>query len=401
MKNNWQTKKIKDLDILFFKGISPKEKTIDGDTALIPSGAVFPEGIKVEKTYKFFFKDCDVKDRYLENNDILFNCGGVGTLGRSALFNNNLFKIKAVPDSFILVIRSKETNILNKYLYYYLQTKTIKNEIEKNTKGTTGITSIRTGDIVNFLIPFPIINDQQCIVKILDQANELIQKRKQAIGLLDEYLKSVFLEMFGDPVVNPKKWPLLRGRDYSELLTVGVVVKPASYYVSEGIIALRSLNIKPNKLDLSDIVHFSKESHQGPLVKSILRKNDVVVVRTGLTGTAAVIPQELDGINCIDLIIVRPKVQVLNPYYYSYFLNSDRGKILVASKEVGGIQKHFNIGAIKEISLPVPPIKLQYEFAEIVRKTEQLKQKMLSQSEELENNFQSLMQKAFKGELIK
>jgi type I restriction enzyme S subunit len=122
-------------------------------------------------------------------------------------------------------------------------------------------------------------------------------------------------------------------------------------------------------------------------------------VRTGLTGTAAVVPRELDGANCIDLIIVRPKKNTLNPFYLVFLLNSERGKRLVSSKEVGGIQKHFNIGTINKIAFPLPPLPLQTQFAQIVQKTESLKSKYQSSLYELENLYGSLSQRAFRGEL--
>ncbi|MDE2223158.1 MAG: restriction endonuclease subunit S, partial [Candidatus Omnitrophica bacterium] len=124
-----------------------------------------------------------------------------------------------------------------------------------------------------------------------------------------------------------------------------------------------------------------------------------VVVRTGQTGTAAVVPPELDGINCIDLIIIRPKIKKLNPHYLSFLLNSDMGKKIISSKEVGGIQKHFNIGSIKNLGIPLPPLPEQQRFAEFVQKIEKLKEKQRQSEAELQNLFNSLMQKAFNGQI--
>lgn len=245
------------------------------------------------------------------------------------------------------------------------------------------------------LIPLPPLDIQKQIVVSLNQTDSLRSKRKQVIDLLDEYIKSVFIEMFGDPVSNPNGWKTLKGSDYAQLLTVGVVIKPASYYKKSGVLALRSLNIRANAINLSDVVYFSPEDNNGKLSKSKLSYGDVVIVRTGSTGTAAVIPEELEGVNCIDMIIVRPRRDVINPYYLCFLLNSDRGVHLISMKEVGGIQKHFNIGALKQLSIPIPPIEMQNQFADLLQKSEELKQKMLEQSRELDNQFQALMQKSF------
>ena len=90
---------------------------------------------------------------------------------------------------------------------------------------------------------------------------------------------------------------------------------------------------------------------------------------------------------------------MLNPYYLAFLLNSERGQRLVSSKEVGGIQKHFNIGAINKIAFPLPPMKLQNQFAAVVEKVEALKTKYTQSLTELENLYGSLSQRAFKGEL--
>jgi type I restriction enzyme S subunit len=145
------------------------------------------------------------------------------------------------------------------------------------------------------------------------------------------------------------------------------------------------------------LVYFAKESHQGSLAKSILKEGDVVFVRTGLTGTAAIIPKELDGCNCIDLIITRPKENILNQLYLVFFFNSDFGKRLVSEKEVGGIQKHFNIGAIKKLKIPIPSLQLQTQFAQIVEKTEALKAQYTAHLQELEQLYGALSQRAFRG----
>ena len=284
------------------------------------------------------------------------------------------------------------------YLKFFLKTRIFKAQIQKLITGTAQL-NFGPSHLKKILIPLPPLEDQVRIATVLTRAEQLIAKRKESITALDALLKSTFLEMFGDPVRNEKGWERLTGVQYTEMLTVGVVVRPASYYAETGVIALRSLNIKPNRISLENLVYFSEEASNGPLAKSVLRKGDVVVIRTGLTGIAAVIPADLDGANCIDLIIVRPKQSVLNPYYLTFLLNSDRGKKLVSSKEVGGIQKHFNIGAINKIAFPIPPLALQNQFAAIVEKVEALKAKYQQSLDELENLYGSLSQRAFKGEL--
>lgn len=141
-------------------------------------------------------------------------------------------------------------------------------------------------------------------------------------------------------------------------VVVGIVVTPAAWYAEiGGVPALRGLNVRPGRIDTSDLVLIS---HEGDALhrKSRLRAGDVVVVRTGQAGAAAVVTDKYDGFNCIDLVIVRtgPK---LAPNYLSYFLNSDHTRNRVSEYSVGSIQSHFNVGAMKRVPVPVIPVEEQ------------------------------------------
>ncbi|MGC2064450.1 MAG: restriction endonuclease subunit S [Thermodesulfovibrionales bacterium] len=328
----------------------------------------------------------------VHRGDLLFAM--IGTIGNPVVVDfDPEFAIKNVA-----LFKSHPDGNSIEYLKYFLgSAKTRRQLFNESNGGTQKFVSL--GYLRRLRIPLPSLVDQVRISTILSKAEALIAHRKESLRLLGELLKSTFLEMFGDPVRNEKGWITLPGKDYSDLITVGVVVKPASYYTDTGVIALRSLNIKPNRIDQDNIVYFSREASEGPLAKSVLRTGDVVIVRTGKTGSAAVIPPLLNGYNCIDLIIVRPKTTILNPYYLAYLLNSERGIALVAAREVGGIQKHFNIGAMNKIHFPIPPIDFQKKFAQIVEKVEALKARYQTSLKELENLYGSLSQRAFKGEL--
>lgn len=293
-----------------------------------------------------------------------------------------------------LVLRKKE-NIHNKYLFHLLKSDFFQKEKDKLCTGATQ-KAINNENFAKLQLPLPSLSEQKKIADKLDQADKIRQQSRQLIEKYEALSQSLFLEMFGDPVKNEKRWEKKSGEEYSNKISVGVVIKPASNYVDKGVIALRSLNVKPNKIDLTDLVYFSEKAHNNELSKSKLHKGDVVIIRTGSTGTAAIIPEELDNINCIDLIIVKPNLKLINPKYLVYFFNSERGKNLVSGHEVGGIQKHFNIGSIKKIEIPTPPISLQNQFAQRITKIEQQKQFAQQELEKSEALFQSLLQQSFR-----
>ena len=185
--------KLKDIDLDYFKGIS-LDDNIDGDYLLAPSGAVFPGYLKIESLKKVKVDNDKLFDKIIIKNDILFNTGGVGTLGRSHFFNNE--NQKYFCDSFVLVIRIKDSNFLSKFIYYLFQSNLIKNQIIQNTKGTTGITSISVDGILNFKIPNKKVEFQEKYVKELDGIENLINKIEIKIQSSQSLQKSLINQIF-------------------------------------------------------------------------------------------------------------------------------------------------------------------------------------------------------------
>jgi len=144
-----------------------------------------------------------------------------------------------------------------------------------------------------------------------------------------------------------------------ERITVGIVVKPASYYTApaNGVPALRSLNVFPGRYDLTELVYLNREGHRKHS-KSELREGDVVVVRTGRPGDAAVVTTETVGMNLIDLILVRPKPILLAEYLVE-FLNSGFGRRKIYRGAAGTAQQHFNVSEFERLDIPVPSIAEQ------------------------------------------
>jgi len=153
----------------------------------------------------------------------------------------------------------------------------------------------------------------------------------------------------------PESWDVFDCEELTEEITVGVVVKPASYYVADGVPAFRSLNIKEDRIDASSLVYFSARDNDTVLSKSKLKAGDVLVVRTGYPGTSCVVPEKFDGSNCIDLVILKPRRDRMQSDFLSRFLNSEAGKYQAVSNSYGLAQQHLNVGAVRRLKIPVPP----------------------------------------------
>ena len=369
---------------------SKETKYFDGDVNWFTPSDIGLTKYLANSSRKITQLAIDENKAYLyPKGSMLLTC--IGEIGRIGIIKSD-----SSSNQQITALLPNE-NVETEYLYYwFIHNKHVLQHLSNNAV----VPILNNAQLKKLQIPLPPLPVQQKIAAILDAADAYRQKTKALIEKYDQLAQSLFLEMFGDPVRNEKGWEVKAGEEYCSEITVGVVIKPASYYVEEGVVALRSLNIKPNAFDLSNLVYFSKESHSTQLKKSILNESDIVIVRTGNTGTAAVIPESLSNSNCIDLIIVRPNKMIVNPKYITYLINSKPGKKLVSGKEVGGIQKHFNIGSFKKLLLPIPPKEIQDQFVESINIIDQQRLKLeisMIKSEEL---FQSLLQKAFNGDLV-
>lgn len=162
----------------------------------------------------------------------------------------------------------------------------------------------------------------------------------------------------------PEHWVPKRLRFISPHITVGIVVEPSKYYEDEGVPCLRSLNVRPNALLDRNLVYISTESHR-LLSKSMVRKGDLVAVRSGQPGTTAVVNDLFDGANCIDLIIIRQPSHGV-PAYFSYFLNSLPAQAQFTGGSGGAIQQHFNITTASDLWLVEPPPNEQAAIADLL-----------------------------------
>ena len=199
--------------------------------------------------------------------------------------------------------------------------------------------------------------------------------------------------MFG----GSRGWPMERLEKLCERITVGHVGPMATEYCETGVPFLRGQNIKRGYIDLSTVLFVSEDFHRH-LAKSAIAPGDVVSVRTGKPGTTAVVPPLLKVGNCADLIVMTCGPR-LNAEFICELLNQrlgDKDKIAGAT---GIAQQHFNIGEARKLEIGVPPLSLQKEFAVRVSEIRALQAEQSASRRCLDGLFQSLLHRAFQGEL--
>ncbi|MFJ9185229.1 restriction endonuclease subunit S [Streptomyces anulatus] len=291
----------------------------------------------------------------------------------------------------------------SRYLAYHCRSSLFIDAVVARSVGVS-YPAISPSEIGDLPILLPALEEQRRIAEFLDvetaRIDRLVAKRSEMRGLLALRRERIIESELGiDQNARRHMTPL---KYLAEKVTVGIVVTPAKWYVeSGGVPALRGLNVKPGLIGTENLVSISSEGNSEN-VKSRLAAGDVVIVRTGQAGAAAVVPEELDGANCIDLILVRPG-RKLNPKYLQYVLNSNCVRAQVAENSVGSIQAHFNVGSMKQVSIPSIPLVEQEEIvAALDEKTgalDMLEQKLNEQEKLLADRRQALITAAVTGQL--
>lgn len=313
--------------------------------------------------------------------------------GAFALVPRELDGAVVSKDFPVFDVKSERIDV--RYLIHFVAAGRLQREIQTLSLGATNRQRITEQRFLAFELPLPPVDKQRRIAAILDHAHDLRVTSRLAAQRANSFEQATFWKMFG----TGQHEKCIAVIDVCDRITVGVVVKPASHYVTEGVPALRTLNVKPGAIDESDLVYFSKAANEGPLAKSQLRTGDVVISRTGRAGVAAIVPPHLDKANAIDLIIVTPKATRVDSLYFESLLNSTIGKQLVLGEQRGQIQQHFNIGSLKSALLPFPPLSSQREFANKVRQARLVGARLAAQTRELDSLFTSLQSRAFSGQL--
>ena len=343
-------------------------------------------------------EESDCTDWLLQDGDILIShINSTRHLGKCAIYQGDPPAL--IHGMNLLALRVDPDVATSRYVYWMLSSTGFRRKLPRITKDSVNQSSFNISSFRKLEIPLPPIPEQRRIAGILDAADALRAKRREALAQLDTLLQSTFLDMFGDPVTNSMGWEMVNGGRVSRRLTVGIVVKPASYYQPTGVPAIRSLNVRTNKIEIASLVYVSAENNEGRLKKTRVWKDDVLLVRSGQPGTAAVVPAELDGVNAIDILILTPDQHVAHPVYLSNYFNSAGGKRMVLGAQRGQIQKHLNVGSLRSAPIPLPPLDLQCRFAAIAESIERQKASQRAQLAELDTLFASLQSRAFRGEL--
>ena len=291
------------------------------------------------------------------------------------------FKVKS---SAMKMLTPKRNDVHLKYVYYQMLGKKVDTRRHKR---------YWISQFSKLKIPLPPLPVQEKIASILDDAAALRDKTEQLLTEYDLLAQSIFLEMFGDPGVNSKKWQLIKIKDISNIDKK--VVKPEDIRSGERHIGLDSIEKDTGEIVNVEIVEAGSIKSN----KYFFTENHILYGRLRPYLNKVANP-DFSGICSTDIITLLPKKSKTNKEFLTLFLRGDWHLNWANLNTTGANLPRLNLKAFSDYEIPVPPLDLQNQFAEKVQLIERQKEIVRQELKESEDLFQALLQQAFKGELV-
>ncbi len=296
----------------------------------------------------------------------------------------------------ILGIRIIDETVLDySYLKYWFQT--IKSKLLDRAVGGT-LQNISLGIVKDLEIPLPPLATQKRIAEILDAADALRRKDQELLKKYDELAQAIFIDMFGDPVTNEKGWEVSALED----LCIDIVdcphTTPNHTQEITDFPCIRTSEMKNRKISWGSMKYLNKEEYSKRVKRLIPEAGDIVYAREGTYGQAVLLPENYHFALGQRTMLLRPNSNLVSNEFLWYQINSDFVYRQAKRKNMGSTVGHVNVADVKKFYILVPPVQLQLKFTNAIINL--ISAESLFENQESDKLFDSLIQKAFKGELV-
>ena len=406
-KSNWDLKKIS--DVTFYQegpGVRKKQYTEEG-VKLLNVGNIQKGKIDLSLTDRYISEE-EAYGKYehflADEGDLIIACSGI----QVSYFHEKIAFLKKehLPlcmNTSTMRFKSLDEGILDiNYFSYFLKTNYFKKQLQKLITGSAQL-NFGPSHIEQIDIMLPPIKIQKKIVEVLDEAQKLIDNRKKQIELLDDLIESIFYDMFGDPVKNNRGWEVKKLGELTSKIGSGSTPRGGeSSYKKEGISLIRSMNIYDGEF-VYDGLAFIDEGQASKLNNVIVLEGDVLINITGASiNRACIVPKDILPARVNQHVsILRPKKDLTSNYLVNLLISKTfKRKLYNIATSGGATREAITKGDLENLEIPIPPLPLQNQFANKVQAIESQKQLLEKSLKLLEDNYNSLMQRSFKGELF-
>jgi type I restriction enzyme S subunit len=289
------------------------------------------------------------------------------------------------------------------YLARYLTF--MQDSLVSRVRGST-IKGLARADFAEIRVPVPPLEAQDRIADVIERGETIGLRRRQSNQLTGKIIQSVFLKLFGDPTELPDKYQTKKLQDLAMKRRYAISSGPfgsnlgTKDYVQNGVLVVRGTNVKANEFDQTDCKYVSEDKAR-ELTRSLAGPRDLVVVAVGASGRACIVPSTIQQCllsqNCNKVSIDE---SIANPEYVCYSINTEYFQSQLSRMTTDTVRRFLSMTNVAKFEVPLPPLAQQQKFAGIFSRMERLKQRQRQGTREINELFQSLMQKAFSGELI-
>lgn len=344
---------------------------------------------------------CDEFSRYLlANGDILISL--TGNVGRVGVIDESM--LPAALNQRVGALKIGSGDIEPDYLFHVLNSETFENDAIKNSKGIAQL-NLSSKWIEDYQIPLPPLAEQKRIAAILDTADTLRAKRRESLAQLDTLLHSTFLDLFGDPVTNPKGWKVEALDNWLENIDSGWSPKclgRKAQHNEWGILKLGAVTW----CEFDETEQKALPPDVAPRQEAEVKQGDLLFSRKNtydLVAAAAYVHNVRPRLMLPDLIFrlrLKPDAKVEPKFLWKLLTEKhQRETIQKLAGGAAGSMPNISKAKLKTVELIKPPLDLQRRFATIVESVEQQKARLRDHLTELDTLFASLQHRAFNGEL--
>jgi len=406
---SWEMVKIP--EVLFFMegpGVRNTQFTTQG-VKLLNVGNINDGLLDLDATTKFISeKEAYGKYKHflVEDGDLLIASSGIVVDN----FHNKITWAKAedLPlcmNTSTIRFKTLDSNILDiRFFSYFLKTKLFTDQLRKLITGSAQL-NFGPSHLKQISLPLPPLHIQKRIAEILDEADALKRKDQELLKKYDELAQAIFIDMFGDPVKNEKGWEVKSLKSITTKIGSGATPTGGkTAYKATGISLIRSMNVYDFSFKWKDLA-FIDNAQASKLNNVEVMSKDVLFNITGASVCrCSIVPDELLPARVNQHVaIIRAKTEFLNPIFLNHLLvsNSVKTNLLGVGSGGGAVMEAITKDQLEQFEIIVPPIKIQNGFEQKINNVFGQKDIDLKSIETTDNLFQTLIQKAFKGELVK
>lgn len=372
----------------------------DGFLPVLRAGNITENGLLFEDLVYVPAGNISIKQK-IKHGDVVIaaSSGSLSVVGKAALAHSDF---NGGFGAFCKVLRPN-SNIDINYFANFFKTSEYRNRISSLASGVN-INNLRGEHLDEMLIPLPPLTEQRRIAAILDQADALRTKRREALAQLDSLTKSIFIDMFGDVaghgwemttvagIADSRKGAIRTGPFGSQLLH--------SEFVESGVAVLGIDNAVTNNFQWGERRYITQLKYN-QLKKYTVHPGDVLITIMGTCGRCAVVPDGMQtAINTKHICCITTDKRVCTPeFLHSYFLLHPISKMYLSQTAKGAIMDGLNMGIIKQLPVPLPPLSLQHQYSSAVSALKKHRLLLYRSLSEIDALFSSLQHRAFRGEL--